>query len=165
MLRLRVLLFIAITLGSPIAFSFCGLPQHKPICSSRMRMALASELLHSLARSTRSLGVPEGRLYRFYIGASPARPIPYRIHPDGTGLDRLTDDPAYDDQGAFSPDGKSPRRQGQAASQVDLTASFDKLQRSAHCRIQATQFPDTCREFLFALSASIRPSFFPTGIQ
>ena len=22
----------------------------------------------------------------------------YRIHPDGTGLDRLTDDPAYDDQ-------------------------------------------------------------------
>jgi TolB protein len=28
----------------------------------------------------------------------------YRIHPDGTGLDRLTDDPAYDDQGAFSPD-------------------------------------------------------------
>src|SRR5579863_5612160 len=29
----------------------------------------------------------------------------YRIHPDGTGLDRLTDDPAFDDQGAFSPDG------------------------------------------------------------
>jgi Tol biopolymer transport system component len=30
----------------------------------------------------------------------------YRIHPDRTGLDRLTDDPAYDDQAAFSPDGK-----------------------------------------------------------
>jgi Tol biopolymer transport system component len=30
----------------------------------------------------------------------------YRIHPDGTGLDRLTDDPAYDDQAAFAPDGK-----------------------------------------------------------
>jgi Tol biopolymer transport system component len=29
----------------------------------------------------------------------------YRIHPDGTGLERLTDDPAYDDQAAFSPDG------------------------------------------------------------
>ena len=28
----------------------------------------------------------------------------YRIHPDGTRLERLTDDPAYDDQGAFSPD-------------------------------------------------------------
>jgi Tol biopolymer transport system component len=33
----------------------------------------------------------------------------YRIHPDGTGLDRLTDDPAYDDQGALSPDGKQTR--------------------------------------------------------
>ena len=31
----------------------------------------------------------------------------YRIHPDGSGLERLTDDPAYDDQGAFAPDGKT----------------------------------------------------------
>jgi Tol biopolymer transport system component len=31
----------------------------------------------------------------------------YRIHPDGTGLERLTDDPAFDDQGALSPDGRS----------------------------------------------------------
>jgi Tol biopolymer transport system component len=30
----------------------------------------------------------------------------YRVHPDGTGLERLTDSPAYDDQAAFSPDGK-----------------------------------------------------------
>lgn len=30
----------------------------------------------------------------------------FRVHPDGTGLERLTDDPAYDDQAAFSPDGK-----------------------------------------------------------
>jgi TolB protein len=30
-----------------------------------------------------------------------------RIHPDGTGLERLTDDPAFDDQGALSPDGRS----------------------------------------------------------
>lgn len=28
----------------------------------------------------------------------------YRVHPDGTGLERLTDDPALDDQGALSPD-------------------------------------------------------------
>jgi Tol biopolymer transport system component len=27
----------------------------------------------------------------------------YRIHPDGSGLDRLTDDPAYDDQAASRP--------------------------------------------------------------
>lgn len=31
----------------------------------------------------------------------------WRIHPDGTGAERLTDDPAFDDQGALSPDGRS----------------------------------------------------------
>ena len=30
----------------------------------------------------------------------------FRVRPDGTGLERLTTDPAYDDQAAFSPDGK-----------------------------------------------------------
>ena len=30
----------------------------------------------------------------------------FRVHPDGSGLERLTDDPAFDDQAAFSPDGK-----------------------------------------------------------
>jgi TolB protein len=29
----------------------------------------------------------------------------YRVKPDGSGLERLTDSPAYDDQAAFSPDG------------------------------------------------------------
>ena len=29
----------------------------------------------------------------------------FRVHPDGTGLERLTDNAAFDDQGAFSPDG------------------------------------------------------------
>jgi Tol biopolymer transport system component len=31
----------------------------------------------------------------------------YRIHPDGSGLEQLTDDPAFDDQGTLSSDGKS----------------------------------------------------------
>ncbi len=31
----------------------------------------------------------------------------YRMHPDGTGLEQLTDDPAFDDQGSLAPDGKS----------------------------------------------------------
>ena len=31
----------------------------------------------------------------------------YRIHPDGTGLEHLIDDPAFDDQGTLSPDGQS----------------------------------------------------------
>jgi TolB protein len=30
----------------------------------------------------------------------------FRVRPDGTGLERLTESPAYDDQAAFSPDGK-----------------------------------------------------------
>ena len=30
----------------------------------------------------------------------------FRVKPDGTALERLTDDPAYDDQAAFSPDGR-----------------------------------------------------------
>lgn len=30
----------------------------------------------------------------------------YRIHPDGTGIERLTDDPAYEDQAVLSPGGK-----------------------------------------------------------
>jgi TolB protein len=31
----------------------------------------------------------------------------YRVHPDGSGLERLTDHHAFDDQGALSPDGKT----------------------------------------------------------
>jgi Tol biopolymer transport system component len=30
----------------------------------------------------------------------------YRARSDGSGLERLTDDPGFDDQAAFSPDGK-----------------------------------------------------------
>ena len=31
----------------------------------------------------------------------------WRVHPDGTGAEQLTSDPAFDDQGALSPDGRS----------------------------------------------------------
>jgi TolB protein len=31
----------------------------------------------------------------------------YRVHADGSGLERLTDDPAFDDQAALSPDGST----------------------------------------------------------
>src|SRR5215468_9065417 len=30
----------------------------------------------------------------------------FRVRPDGTGLEQLTDNPAFDDQAAFSPDGQ-----------------------------------------------------------
>ena len=43
----------------------------------------------------------------------------YRIRPDGTGIEQLTDHPAFDDQGALSPDGRtlafvSTRERGRA---------------------------------------------------
>ena len=31
----------------------------------------------------------------------------YRVHPDGTGIERLTEGPSYDDQAALSPDGRT----------------------------------------------------------
>ena len=31
----------------------------------------------------------------------------FRVHPDGSGRERLTNDPAFDDQGTLSPDGKT----------------------------------------------------------
>lgn len=31
----------------------------------------------------------------------------FRVHPDGSGIEQLTDDPAFDDQGTLSPDGKT----------------------------------------------------------
>ena len=31
----------------------------------------------------------------------------YRVHPDGSGLEQLTDAPGFDDQGALSPDGRT----------------------------------------------------------
>jgi len=31
----------------------------------------------------------------------------YRVHPDGRGLERVTNDPAYEDQAALSPDGST----------------------------------------------------------
>ena len=31
----------------------------------------------------------------------------YRVRPDGSGLERLTDSPAFDDQGTLSPDGRT----------------------------------------------------------
>jgi Tol biopolymer transport system component len=52
----------------------------------------------------------------------------YRVHPDGSGLERLTDDPAFDDQGTLSPNGRqlafvSTRKGGHANIWVlDLVA-------------------------------------------
>ena len=49
---------------------------------------------------------PDGKWIVFTSERSGQSDI-YRMHPDGSGLEQLTDDPAFDDQGALSPDGKS----------------------------------------------------------
>ena len=56
----------------------------------------------------------------------------YRVHPDGTGLEQLTSHPAFDDQGALSPDGRrvafvSTRAQGTADLWVkDLVSGLER---------------------------------------
>ena len=49
---------------------------------------------------------PDGKWIVFTSERSGQSDI-YRMHPDGSGLEQLTDDPAFDDQGTLSPDGKS----------------------------------------------------------
>ena len=39
------------------------------------------------------------------VGAGDGQADIYRLHPDGTGLEQLTDSPALDDQATLSPDG------------------------------------------------------------
>ncbi len=61
----------------------------------------------------------------------------YRVHPDGAGLERLTFDPAFDDQAVLSPDGKtlafvSSRKSGRA--QVWL---MDMKSRKSHLLTKA----------------------------
>ena len=48
---------------------------------------------------------PDGRSIVFTSDRNGSADL-YRVQPDGTGLERLTENPAYDDQAAFSPDGK-----------------------------------------------------------
>ena len=44
----------------------------------------------------------------------------YRVHPDGSGLERLTNGPAFDDQGALSPDGKTLAFVSSRSGQADI---------------------------------------------
>jgi TolB protein len=75
----------------------------------------------------------------------------YRVHLDGTALERLTDDPAYDDQASPSPDGKavafvSSRRGGLAHVWV--------LDVATHAARQLTQS---------TTGGDFRPSWSPDG--
>ena len=73
----------------------------------------------------------------------------YRIHPDGTGLEQLTDDPAFDDQGTLSPDGRtlafvSTRERGTADIWLlDLrSGTYSNLTRHYSGNFRPTWSPD-----------------------
>jgi hypothetical protein len=42
-----------------------------------------------------------------YLSLSPGSADIYRAHPDDTGLERLTNDPSFDDQASISPDSRT----------------------------------------------------------
>src|SRR6516165_6323864 len=73
----------------------------------------------------------------------------YRVHPDGSGLQRLTDDPAYDDQGALSPDEK---QLAFVSSRVSGSADIWVLDLQTKKARNLTHAP-----------ASFRPSWSPDG--
>ena len=73
----------------------------------------------------------------------------YRIHPDGTRLEQLTDHPAFDDQGALSPDGRtlafvSTRERGKADIWLlDLRArTYSNLTRHYSGNFRPSWSPD-----------------------
>ena len=74
----------------------------------------------------------------------------YRVHPDGSALERLTDSPAYDDQAAFSPDG---RQLVFVTTRADGTADLWTLDIASHNARPLTSGP----------GGDFRPSWSPDG--
>jgi Tol biopolymer transport system component len=67
--------------------------------------AKARPLLSDINRNYNPSFSNDGRWIVFTSDRS-GSPDLYRVHPDGSGLEQLTNNPALDDQGALSPDGK-----------------------------------------------------------
>lgn len=81
--------------------------------------AMNIPLLSSTASDYDPVWAPDGSSIVFTSDRAGSADL-YRVKPDGSGLERLTTDPAYDDQAAFSPDSKqlvfvSTRRGGTSA--------------------------------------------------
>jgi TolB protein len=74
----------------------------------------------------------------------------YRIHPDGTGLEQLTNDPACDDQAALSPDGN--------------TLAFMSTRGNGHSNIWLLDIPSKkIRNLTDSTSGNFRPAWSPDG--
>ena len=74
----------------------------------------------------------------------------YRVRADGSGLERLTDNPAYDDQAAFSPDGK---RVVFVSTRLDGTADLFTMDLATRKARPLTSGP----------GGDFRPSWSPDG--
>jgi Tol biopolymer transport system component len=91
----------------------------------------------------------------------------YRVHPDGSGLEQLTNDPAFDDQGSLSPDGKSlafisTRGEGFANLWL-LDIASHKYQNLTHSRagnFRPSWAPDG-RSIAFSSDRDANPGRFP----
>ena len=73
-------------------------------------------LLNSDSRDYNPVWAPDGQWIAFTSERNGSADL-YRVKPDGTGLERLTDSPNYDDQADFSPDPKtSPKTRASAVA-------------------------------------------------
>ena len=74
----------------------------------------------------------------------------YRVHPDGSELQQLTNDPAFDDQGVLSPDGK--------------TLAFVSSRGSGRANIWTLNLATkNYTDLTHDLSGNFRPSWSPDG--
>ena len=72
----------------------------------RVAVVVLLTCVTAVARRRLQSGVVAGwRLDRVHLRTHGSADL-YRMKPDGTGVERLTDSPAYDDQAAFSGDGQ-----------------------------------------------------------
>lgn len=74
----------------------------------------------------------------------------YRVHPDGSALERLTDSPAYDDQASFSPSG---RQVVFVSTRADATADLWMMDTASRNARPLTSGP----------GGDFRPSWSPNG--
>src|SRR5204863_9373456 len=94
----------------------------------------------------------------------------YRVRADGSGVERLTDDPSYDDQGALSPDGRevafvSTRGGGKAHIWVLDVASrrCRKVTEGAGGEFRPMSSPDGDRNALISVSVAMPGHRVPLG--